>query len=129
VGDFSRGGKKRVQVKAADHDFKAKANVTPVGLLLPQFDELFLACVTSKVTSDCLVDVLELWWQQNQERFKQIDTLVINLDNGPENESHRTQFMARLVEFAKKDRINIQLAYYPPYQEPHTILLNGAGEP
>jgi hypothetical protein len=46
VGDFSRGGKKRVQVKAADHDFKALAKVTPVGILVPQFDELFLACVT-----------------------------------------------------------------------------------
>lgn len=46
VGDFSRGGKKRVRVKAADHDFKAKAKVTPVGIFLPEFDELFLACVT-----------------------------------------------------------------------------------
>ncbi len=35
VGDFSRGGKKRVQVKAADHDFQAKATVTPVGILVP----------------------------------------------------------------------------------------------
>jgi hypothetical protein len=115
VGDFSRGGKKRVQVKAADHDFKAKAKVTPVGILLPQFDELFLACVTSKVTSDCLVDVLQLWWQENQERFKLITTLVINLDNGPENQSYRTQFMARLSAFASKYQLTIQLAYYPPY--------------
>jgi hypothetical protein len=115
IGDFSRGGKKRVQVKAADHDFKAKASVTPVGLLLPQFNELFLACVTSKVTSDCLVDVLELWWQSQAERFKHIHTLVINLDNGPENQSHRTQFMARLLQFAKKYQLTIQLAYYPPY--------------
>jgi Rhodopirellula transposase DDE domain len=114
VGDFSRGGKKRVQVNAADHDFKAKAKVTPVGILLPQFDELFLACVTSKVTSDCLVDVLELWWQENQERFTQIDTLVINLDNGPENQSYRTQFMARLSAFADKYQLTVQLAYYPP---------------
>jgi hypothetical protein len=115
VGDYSRGGKKRVQVKAADHDFKALSKVTPVGILLPQFDELFLACVTSKVTSDCLVDVLELWWQNQRERFKDVNTLVINLDNGPENQSHRTQFMARLVEFAKKYQLTIQLAYYPPY--------------
>jgi hypothetical protein len=86
-----------------------------VGILLPQFNELFLACVTSKVTSDCLVDVLELWWQSQGERFKQVDTLVINLDNGPENQSYRTQFMARLVAFSKKFQLTIQLAYYPPY--------------
>lgn len=115
VGDFSRGGKKRVQVKAADHDFKAKAKVTPVGIFLPQFDELFLACVTSKVTSDCLVDVLELWWQSVREGYKHIHTLVINLDNGPENQSHRTQFLNRLVAFAQTYHLTIKLAYYPPY--------------
>ena len=71
VGDFSRGGKKRVLVKAADHDFRPKASVTPVGILVPQSDELFLACVTSKVTSDCLVDVLEEWWQSVRDRFEQ----------------------------------------------------------
>ena len=35
VGDFSRGGKKRVPVKAADHDFTPSATVTPVGILVP----------------------------------------------------------------------------------------------
>ncbi len=46
VGDFSRGGKKRVQVKTADHDFKASAKVTPVGILLPQFDILRITANT-----------------------------------------------------------------------------------
>ena len=46
VGNFSRGGKKRVLVKTTDHDFQASAKVTPVGILLPQFDEVFLVCVT-----------------------------------------------------------------------------------
>jgi hypothetical protein len=115
VGNFSRGGKKRVQVKAADHDFTASAKVTPVGILLPQFDEVFLACVTSKVTSDCLLDVLELWWQRARERYCQVRTLVINLDNGPENQSHRTQFLKRLVDFAQVSQLTIHLAYYPPY--------------
>ncbi len=115
VGDFSRGGKKRVLVKAADHDFRPKASVTPVGILVPQSDELFLACVTSKVTSDCLVDVLEEWWQSVRDRFEHVRTLVINLDNGPENQSHRTQFLNRLVAFAQTYQLVVQLAYYPPY--------------
>ena len=115
VGDFSRGGKKRVRVKAADHDFTASARLTPVGILLPRSDDLFLACVTSKVTSDCLVDVLELWWQSVRERFEHVRTLVINLDNGPENQSHRTQFLKRLVTFAQTSQLTIKLAYYPPY--------------
>jgi hypothetical protein len=115
VGDFSRGGKKRVPVKAADHDFHPKASVTPVGILEPQSDELFLACVTSKVTSDCLVDVLEQWWQSVRERYESVRTLLINLDNGPENHSHRTQFLNRLVAFAQKYQLTVNLAYYPPY--------------
>ncbi len=115
VGDFSRGGKKRVRVKAADHDFKPSALVTPVGILVPQSNDLFLACVTSKVTSDCLVDVLEQWWQSVRDRFEQVRTLVINLDNGPENQSHRTQFLNRLVAFAQTYQLSVKLAYYPPY--------------
>jgi hypothetical protein len=41
-GPFARGGKGRVAVKAADHDFQAEATVTPVGLFLPQTDALFI---------------------------------------------------------------------------------------
>jgi hypothetical protein len=59
VGPFSRGGKSRVAVQAADHDFQPEATVTPVGLFLPEYDELYLYGVTSRVTSDCLVDRLE----------------------------------------------------------------------
>ena len=122
VGNFSRGGKKRVRVKAGDHDFKPSATVTPVGILAPQSDDLFVACVTSKVTSDCLVDVLEQWWQSARERFEQVKTLVINLDNGPENHSHRTQFLNRLVGFAQTYQLTVRLAYYPPYHSKYNAV-------
>jgi transposase len=122
VGDFSRGGKKRVRVKAADHDFTPSARLTPVGILVPQSDELFLACVTSKVTSDCLVDVLEHWWQSVRERLEHVKRLVINLDNGPENQSHRTQFLKRLVAFAQRYQLTVTLAYYPPYHSKYNAV-------
>ncbi len=115
VGPFARGGKSRVLTKAADHDFEPTATVTPVGILLPASDELFVYGVTSKVTSDCLVDRLIDWWESVKERFSHIKTLLINLDNGPESQSRRTQFMQRLVEFVQRYRITIRLAYYPPY--------------
>lgn len=115
IGPFARGGKGRVVVKAADHDFRAEATVTPVGIFLPQTDELFIYHVTSKVTSDCLVDRLEQWWDAVHGRFGHITTLVLNLDNGPENHSHRTQFMARLVAFVQRTGLRVRLAYYPPY--------------
>ena len=115
VGPFARGGKSRIPTKAADHDFEPVATVTPVGIFLPAFDELFLYGVTSKVTSDCLVDRLIDWWETLKERFSHIKTLLINLDNGPESHSRRTQFMQRLVEFAQQYHLTVRLAYYPPY--------------
>ncbi len=122
VGPFSRGGKSRAEVKAADHDFAAKARVTPVGIFLPATDELFLYGVSSKVTSDCLVDRLEQWWERVRERFASITTLVVNLDNGPETHSRRTQFLYRMVQFAHSSGLRVRLAYYPPYHSKYNAI-------
>jgi hypothetical protein len=115
VGPFARGGKSRVPTAAADHDFQPDALLTPVGILLPSLSELFVYGITSKVTSDCLADCVECWWERVRPRFAHITTLVINLDNGPENHSRRTQFMQRMVSFAQSTSLTIRLAYYPPY--------------
>jgi transposase len=122
VGPFARGGKSRVETKACDHDFKPQATVTPVGIFLPASDELFVYGITSKVTSDCLVDRLVQWWEMVRERFGYITTLVINLDNGPENHSRRTQFMQRLVEFVQQYGISVRLVYYPPYHSKYNAI-------
>ena len=89
--------------------------VTPVGILVPTSDEVFLYGVLSKVTSDCLADCLTQWWESVRVRFRYLTTLVINLDNGPENHSRRTQFMQRMVDFVRHYRLHVRLAYYPPY--------------
>ena len=115
IGPFARGGKSRATTKACDHDFKPSATVTPVGILLPATDEVFVYQVSSKVTSDCLVDCLSQWWERVRARFAHITSLVINLDNGPENHSRRTQFLHRLVAFVRHYGISVRLAYYPPY--------------
>lgn len=115
IGPFARGGKSRVQTAASDHDFQPEAKCTPVGILVPTLDEVFLYSVLSKVTSDCLADCVTQWWETVRTRFPHITTLVINLDNGPENHSHRTQFMQRMVDFVRHTRLHVRLAYYPPY--------------
>jgi transposase len=115
VGPFSRRGRSRTKTKAADHDFKPKATLTPFGIFLPQYDDLWLYMARSKVTSDFIVDRLEQWWRAVRLRFLSVKTLVINLDNGPENQSRRTQFLKRMVEFARKYDLVVHLAYYPPY--------------
>ncbi len=91
VGPFARGGKSRHSTKAADHDFEPEATVTPVGMFLPAFDEIFFSGVISKVTSDGLVDRLVDWWETVRECFSQIKTIVIHADNGPESHSRRTE--------------------------------------
>ena len=50
VGPFARGGKSRVQVAAADHDFAPAATVTPVGIFLPTLDAL--VCVRGDLESN-----------------------------------------------------------------------------
>ena len=42
VGPYARGGKSRIAVQAADHDFQPETRVTPVGIFLPALDELFV---------------------------------------------------------------------------------------
>ena len=115
VGPFSRKGKNRIETAACDHDFAPKNTVIPYGIFLPEWDELFLYCTTSKVTSDFMVDVLEAWWLAHRHRFPAVQTLLLNQDNGPENHSRRTQFMKRMVDFAGRHQVNLRLAYYPPY--------------
>jgi hypothetical protein len=115
VGLFSRKGKSRVIVKAFDHDFKPDATLTPYGIFLPQYDELYLYFASGRVTSDFIVDCLENCWRSVCARFPEVEILLINQDNGPENHSRRTQFMQRITEFADTFQLTIDLAYYPPY--------------
>jgi hypothetical protein len=112
---LSRGGFNRLTVKALDHDFRPDEKVTPVGVFLPQSNELYLFLVTSSVTSDTLVDCIKNVWLTIADRFPLVQTLLINQDNGPECHSRRTQFMYRITQLADEIQRNFQLAYYPPY--------------
>jgi len=112
---LSRGGFNRLEVKALDHDFRPDEKVTPVGVFLPQYNELYIFLVTSSVTSDAIVDCIRDVWLNIANQFPLVQTLVINQDNGPECHSRRTQFMYRITKLADEFQLNIQLAYYPPY--------------
>ena len=114
VGRFSRGGFSRLQTKALDHDYKPETTLKPFGISLPALNENHIYFTESNVTADFMVDALEDLWPSLKERFDP-HTIVINSDNGPENSSRRSQFMKRLIEFACINKVNISLAYYPPY--------------
>ncbi len=121
VGPFSRRGKSRQGVAGSDHDFDPETILTPFGIFLPAYAETFLFFTESKVTADFMVDALEILWPTLEERFN-LHTLVINADCGSENNSRRTQFIKRMVEFAHHHSITIRLAYYPPYHSKYNSI-------
>ena len=115
LGPFSRGGRSRVGTEGADHDFQPWGKLTPFGIFEPDAKDLSFYFTDSKVTSDFMVDRLEQWWRQKRLQYPKVDTLLLDLDNGPENQSRRSQFIYRLVLFAQATGLTVVLAYYPPY--------------
>jgi len=115
IGPFSRGGKSRTGTRGADHDFKPWGRLTPFGIFLPDHKELNFYFTSSKVTSDFMVDRLDDWWGISQPRFPKVRRLLLDLDNGPENHSRRSQFIYRLVLWAQATQLTVELVYYPPY--------------
>jgi hypothetical protein len=115
VGEFSRNGKNRVVTKSLDHDFQPDEKVTPYGILLPDYDRIYLYFTTGRVTSDFMADCIQDCWEQVKTDLPQVNIILLYQDNGPENHSRRTQFMYRMTQFVDQMNLTIQLAYYPPY--------------
>jgi hypothetical protein len=117
IGNLSRGGKDRTKEsrKADDHDTEVAAVLVPFGILDVLGNEVTIYFGQSHETSDFIVDCLELWWSENVHHYPGVEELAVNLDNGPSIESHRTQFIKRMVEFSHKTNLRIKLIYYPPY--------------
>lgn len=69
----------------------------------------------SKETSDFWVDALELWWSKAKASHASVKRLLIRLDNGTCSASNRRQWIKRLIAFADRTGLEIQLVYYPPY--------------
>lgn len=114
IGPFSRGGKTRQGEKACDHDFKPDYKLALYGIFIPLLNLNYFFFNKTKETSDFIVDCLK-YMMPNFIKIFNPHTIVINLDNGPENSSRRKQFIKRIVDLAVKCNINIKLAYYPPY--------------
>jgi len=92
-----------------------EAVLAPAGILEVAAHQLNIVFGTSRDTSDFVADALELWWTNRRQDYGQVRRLQIDLDNGPEIASSRTQFMKRLVEFSDRHQVALELAYYPPY--------------
>lgn len=114
IGPFSRRGKNRQGQNACDHDFAPDYILSLFGIFLPLYDLTYFFFNKTKDPADFIVDCLQALWPVFKEAYNP-HTLVLNLDNGPECNSHRSQFLKRIVEFAYTNNVNIILAYYPPY--------------
>ena len=118
TGELSRGGQSRVVVRALDHDFvKVESKVHLFGFYLPGIGETYFYFLPASkhLTADAIVDCLEDLWTRLCTRFPHVTKILLNLDNGPENHSRRTQFIKRIVNFVDMAQITVHLAYYPPY--------------
>lgn len=117
IGPFSRLGYARSlePVKAIDHDMGQEAILVPAGILEVDCDQLNVIFGTSRDNADFVADCIEHWWSRRGQLYGHIEKLVINLDNAPEINSSRTQFMNRLVQFVDRTGLKLELAYYPPY--------------
>jgi len=113
VGDYSRGGTSRVNVKANDHDF-CDEHLVPFGIMDVKGKTVDVFLSETKVTADFQVDMLYAYWERNGYAGSG-KKLLLNLDNGPENNSRRTQFVKRMIEFSIDNDTEVTLAYYPPY--------------
>ena len=122
VGDFSRGGRARGReaVEAVDHDMAPEAVLVPFGVLevargpVP-IDQPWFLFGHSNQTSDVLADGLDRWWGERATAHPGVQRLHIELDNGPELASNRTQFLNRMVGFVDRHRVAVELVYLPPY--------------
>lgn len=93
----------------------ASGLLLPFGILEVKHKQFNVVYGNSLETSDFIVDALQHWWPYRKKRYQHIKLLQIDLDNGPELESHRTQFIKRIVEFSDRICKPIELIYYPPY--------------
>lgn len=122
IGEFSRGGQARgaTATRAADHDMGPQATLVPLGILEvsrgpERIDQLWLGFGESRETSDFIADAIRKWWSERRALYPDVRRLHVELDNGPEINSSRTQFMKRMVEFSDASGLEIELVYLPPY--------------
>ena len=78
-------------------------------------DQPWLRFGRSRDTSDFIADGLDHWWNERKTTHLGVKRLHIELDNGPEIASSRTQFMKRMVEFVDRHRVEVELVHLPPY--------------
>ena len=87
---------------------EANGILVPFGILEVKQKQFNVVYGNSLETSDFIVDCLEHWWRYRKKRYQHIERLQIDLDNGPELESCRTQFIKRMIDWSDKIKLPIE---------------------
>ena len=124
IGNLSRGGYSRAinAPKTDDHDQHWTDVLVPFGIKEFNTDDLYIIFGNSKETSDFILDALELWWSLRQFNPSDYDLIMIDMDNGKSVASNTKLFLRRIVAFAAKIQLPIQLVYYPPYHSKYNAI-------
>ena len=94
LGEFSRGGLTRGEVKACDHDWGCQAKYIACGVVDEDTGQLSITFGSSAKTSDFLVGALAARWQAlPAPEQRATERLQLKMDNGPESSGMRTQFL------------------------------------
>jgi hypothetical protein len=127
IGNLSRSGKSRRAHRALDHDMEPLVKLMPFGVHHADTSETWLSFITGSVTADFMANRLhEIWTTLKNGHHPQTlvinKTLVTNADNGPENNTARTQWPRRLVAFCTEYHVSVKLACYPPYHSKYNLM-------
>jgi len=105
LGEFSRGGLTRGDLKACEHDLGCQAKYIPCGVVDEDTGQLSITFGSSAKTSDFIGDVLAARWQALPAHEQcATEWLQLKMDNGPESSGVRTQFLHRMVHSTSAHR-------------------------
>ena len=88
-----------------------KEKLIPGGRLEPVSGQSLLFFGNNYKTSDFMADGLLRWWQHRRPELRGIQQIVIHLDNGPECNGRRSQFLLRMTAFADMTGLGVRLVY------------------
>ena len=120
IGDLHRDGAAYAteEIQAFDHDFPhlAKGVVIPHGIYDIKNNTAHINIGTSHDTSEFACDSIKKWWLEiGQRNYPNATSILMLMDGGGSNSSHRYIFKEGLQNLVNEIGIEIRIAHYPPY--------------
>jgi len=121
VGNFRRDEGRvysKEQIETFDHDFGSFGGepIIPYGIYDVNRNTAYMSFGTSHDTSEFACDCIEEHWNNHLRHiYPNAKELLILCDGGGSNSARGWLFKWKLIQLAKKIKVNIRVAHYPPY--------------